>query len=80
MTTYSKLTTDDINAPDDYFVRIDMGKEEEKKTGYRYTYYKSPTKLAKIMNCSRVKVTNFVDGRRTVPFSEYMDFNSSPAI
>lgn len=80
MVTFSKLSSDDSNAPQIYFVRIDLGQEEAKASGNRYVYYDTPTKLAKMMNCSRTKVAEFTAGRRTIPFTEWMAFNSSPRV
>ena len=76
MTTFSKINSDDIDAPENYFVRVDLGAEEAKEGKKRFAYYESPTKISKLMNCSRNKVINFVSGRRTVKIEEWMEFNA----
>lgn len=75
MSKFEKLTTDDNKAPDSYAVRIDLGKEDKGMNG-RFIYYETLTKLAKVMNCSRMEVKKLTQDRRTVPFNEYANFRS----
>lgn len=73
MSKFDKLPTDDEKAPNSYAVRIDLGKENKENTG-RFIYYETLTKLAKVMNCSRLEVKKLTQDRRTVQFNEYANF------
>jgi predicted transcriptional regulator len=73
MPKFDKLPTDDKKAPDYYTVRIDMGKENKDNIG-RFIYYETLTKLARVMNCSRLEVKKLIQDRRTVSFNEYANF------
>lgn len=76
MAKFTKVKSDDSDAPDEYVVRVDLGSEEAKKTNKRYSYYTDYVSMTKIFNCSRVKVKNFIADRRTITVSEFFNFRS----
>jgi hypothetical protein len=76
MTKYTNINSDNTDAPKSYFVRVDLGAEELKAGRKRFAYYENPTKISKLMGCSRNKVINFISGRRTISIDEWMNFNA----
>ena len=65
-TKFTKICSDNQNAPNKYLVRVDTGGDE----GDKYIYYKTYKDIANIYNCSRDKIKQQIDGKRTIRFEE----------